>query len=133
MVSDFASDLGHSIEVPDGFLAMVAERHQGEAKGGKKKTVSIDAEPTNLDFYEDMEKRSFSSEVVFSDIGQISLKNTLFYPEGGGQLSDTGVIAWSGKESQVVEVQKRLVHVEDKDRALCRHRGFHCRSRVASA
>ena len=106
VVSDFASDLGHSIEVPDGFLAMVAERHQGEAKGGKKKTVSIDAEPTNLDFYEDMEKRSFSSEVVFSDIGQISLKNTLFYPEGGGQLSDTGVIAWSGKESQVVEVQK---------------------------
>ena len=106
VVSDFASELGHSIEVPDGFLAMVAERHQGETKTEKKKPVSIDAEPTNLDFYKDMEKRSFSSEVVFSDIGQISLKNTLFYPEGGGQLSDTGVIAWSGKESQVVEVQK---------------------------
>jgi len=106
VVSDFASDLGHSIEVPDGFLAMVAERHQSETKSGKKKPASIDVEPTVLDFYKDMEKRSFSSEVVFSDIGQISLKNTLFYPEGGGQLSDTGIIAWSGKESQVIEVQK---------------------------
>ena len=60
VVSDFASDLGHSIEVPDGFLAMVAERHQGETKTGKKTLVLIDAEPTNLDFYKDMEKRSFS-------------------------------------------------------------------------
>ncbi|MEC8997458.1 MAG: alanine--tRNA ligase [Candidatus Thermoplasmatota archaeon] len=106
VVRDFANDLGHSIEVPDGFLAMIAERHQDEARSGKKKTVSIDAEPTNLDFYGDMEKRSFSSEVIFSDTGQISLKNTLFYPEGGGQLSDTGIIVWSDKESQVVEVQK---------------------------
>ena len=28
VVSDFAEDQGHTIEVPDGFLAMVADRHQ---------------------------------------------------------------------------------------------------------
>jgi alanyl-tRNA synthetase len=106
VVGDFASEQGHTIEVPDGFLAMVADRHQGETKTGKKKPASINAKPTVLDFYKDMEKRSFSSEVVFSDTGQISMKNTLFYPEGGGQLCDTGVIAWSGKKSLVVEVQK---------------------------
>ena len=106
VVSDFANEQGHSIEVPDGFLAMVAERHQGETKDTKKNVESIIAYPTNLDFYKDMEKRSFSSEVIFSEKNQISMKNTLFYPEGGGQLCDTGVINWDGKKSQVTNVQK---------------------------
>ena len=85
---------------------MVAERHQGEAKDIKKAIESIVAEPTSLDFYNDMEKRSFSSEVIFSEKNQISMKNTFFYPEGGGQLCDTGVINWDGKKSQVTNVQK---------------------------
>ena len=106
VVSDFANEQGHSIEVPDGFLAMVAERHQGATKDTKKSIESIVAGPTSLDFYKDMEKRSFSSEVIFSEKNQISMKNTLFYPEGGGQLCDTGVINWDGKKSQVTDVQK---------------------------
>ena len=106
VVSDFASEQGHAIEVPDGFLAMVAERHQGETKDDKTKVEFIDAKSTDLDFYKDMEKRSFSSEVVFSSKDKISLKNTLFYPEGGGQLCDTGVINWDGKQSQVIDVKK---------------------------
>ncbi len=106
VVSDFANEQGYSIEVPDGFLAMVAERHQGEAKDTKKAIESIVAEPTSLDFYNDMEKRSFSSEVIFSEKNQISMKNTFFYPEGGGQLCDIGVISWDGKKSQVIDVQK---------------------------
>ena len=106
VVSDFASEQGYSIEVPDGFLAMVAERHQGATKDTKKKTKSIVADSTSLDFYKDMEKRSFTSEVIFSKKGQISMKNTFFYPEGGGQLCDTGVINWEGKQSKVIDVQK---------------------------
>ena len=34
------------------------------------------------------------------------MKNTLFYPEGGGQLGDTGIIEWNGKKSKVIDVQK---------------------------
>ena len=91
---------------------MVAERHQGAPKDTKKSVESIVAGPTSLDFYKDMEKRSFSSEVIFSEKNQISMKNTLFYPEGGGQLCDTGVINWDGKKSQVTNVQKlSLIHI----------------------
>ncbi|MEO2180063.1 MAG: alanine--tRNA ligase, partial [Candidatus Poseidoniia archaeon] len=106
VVSDFANEQGHTIEVPDGFFAMVADRHQGGAKEVKKDPEAIGSEPTALDFYKDMEKRSFSSVVLLSEKGQISLKNTLFYPEGGGQQSDLGVINWDNNESKVIDVQK---------------------------
>jgi len=105
VVSDFATEQGHSIEVPDGFLAMVADRHQGETKVQKKEIV-IDVKATKLDFYEDMEKRIFNSKVIFSDKNQIALENTLFYPEGGGQLGDKGIIEWNNQSSEVVDVQK---------------------------
>jgi len=105
VVSDFASEQGYLIEVPDGFLAMVADRHQGEIKVQKKETF-IDAKSTKLDFYGDMEKRSFTSEVIFSEKNQIALENTLFYPEGGGQLGDKGIIEWNNQSSEVVDVQK---------------------------
>ena len=106
VVSDFASEQGHNIDVPDGFLAMVADRHQGETKAKKKVDSELNVDATKLDFYDDMEKRSFSSTVLFSEKNKIALKNTLFYPEGGGQLGDIGIIEWDGKKSQVVDVQK---------------------------
>jgi len=106
VVSDFASEQGHSIEVPDGFLAMVADRHQGETKNKKKQVGSINVQPTKLDFYGDMEKRSFTSKVVFSEKKRIALENTLFYPEGGGQLGDTGIVSWNNQKSKIIDVQK---------------------------
>jgi len=106
VVSDFADEQGHSIEVPDGFLAMVAERHQGEKKNSKKEASIIDVKPTKLDFYEDMEQRSFSTKVIFSEDNRVAFENTLFYPEGGGQLADVGTISWSNQTSKVVDVQK---------------------------
>ena len=106
VVSDFAEDQGHTIEVPDGFLAMVADRHQGEKKGSKKSRSKIDVESTKLDFYEDMEKRSFTTKVIFSDGNRVAFKNTLFYPEGGGQLADIGTITWGNQTSKVVDVKK---------------------------
>ena len=77
VVRDFAEEQGHTIEVPDGFLSMVADRHQGETKVKEQRNLDINVEPTNLDFYEDMEKRSFKSIVLFSDKNKIALNNTL--------------------------------------------------------
>lgn len=106
VVSEFAEAQGHSITVPDGFLAMVADRHQGDSKEKAKNLDFIDIASTNLDFYQDMEKRIFSSKVLYSSSNQICLENTLFYPEGGGQLSDIGTIEWGNKKSQMVNAQK---------------------------
>ena len=106
VVSEFAETQGHSITVPDGFLAMVAERHQGDVKIKETNLDFIEIAPTNLDFYQDMDKRTFSSKVLFSSSNQICLENTLFYPEGGGQLSDIGDIKWENKKSKMVHAQK---------------------------
>jgi alanyl-tRNA synthetase len=106
VVSEFAEAQGHSITVPDGFLAMVADRHQGDSKKKAKNLDFIDIASTNLDFYQDMEKRIFSSKVLYSSSNQICLENTLFYPEGGGQLSDIGTIEWGNKKIQMVNAQK---------------------------
>lgn len=106
VVSEFAETQGHSITVPDGFLAMVAERHQGDVKIKETNLDFIEIAPTNLDFYQDMNKRTFSSKVLYSSSNQICLENTLFYPEGGGQLSDIGDIKWENKKSKMVHAQK---------------------------
>ena len=106
VVSEFAENQGHSITVPDGFFAMVADRHQGDSKEKEKNLDFIEIDPTNLDFYQDMDKRAFSSKVLYSSSKQICLENTLFYPEGGGQLSDIGIIEWDNKKSKMVDAQK---------------------------
>ena len=106
VVSEFAENQGYSITVPDGFFAMVADRHQGDSKEKEKNLDFIGIEPTNLDFYQDMDKRTFSSKVLYSSSNQICLESTLFYPEGGGQLSDIGHIEWSNEKSKMIDAQK---------------------------
>ena len=106
VVSEFAEAQGHAITVPDGFLAMVADKHQGVIKKKEKNLEFIDIKPTNLDFYQDMEKRKFISKVSYSSSNQICLENTLFYPEGGGQLSDIGLIEWDDNKSQMINAKK---------------------------
>lgn len=38
--------------------------------------------------------------------GYVVLDQTLFYPEGGGQPADKGVMRWDGGEASVIDVQK---------------------------
>ena len=106
VVSEFSEELGKSVEVPDGFLAMVADRHVGKTKVKVESERELEVKPTKLAFYEDMEKRIFKSNVIYSDNSSVSLESTLFYPEGGGQLGDTGLIEWGNNKSKVIDVQK---------------------------
>ena len=68
-----------------GACNLVNVTNYSELSGGRQGTASKLIE-TLLD------KRTFSSKVLYSSSNQICLENTLFYPEGGGQVGDKGDI-----------------------------------------
>lgn len=51
--------------------------------------------------------RSFQATVLSTGRDHVVLDRTAFYPEGGGQPSDTGTISWDGGSSRVIKVEKK--------------------------
>jgi len=52
-------------------------------------------------------QKSFEAEVVALENQSVALGQTLFYPEGGGQNSDAGVLEWDLGQARVVSLEKR--------------------------
>ncbi len=51
--------------------------------------------------------REFEAVVRAAGENYVVLDRTAFYPTGGGQPTDTGVLRWDGGEARVVEVRKK--------------------------
>ena len=69
-------------------------------------------------YVEDSHLKEFDARVVKAGPRFIILDRTAFYPESGGQPSDTGVITYVGGEASVRKVMKRgrdLYHYLDRD------------------
>jgi misacylated tRNA(Ala) deacylase len=71
---------------------------------------------TELTYLHDAYRRSITSVVTAVDDAEggggepgatVVLDRTVFYPTGGGQPHDTGVLRWPGGEARVVAVRKR--------------------------
>ncbi|MEF8879753.1 MAG: alanyl-tRNA editing protein [Candidatus Thermoplasmatota archaeon] len=60
-----------------------------------------------MDNIEDNYVKEFKAKVTKSKKNYISLDQTAFYPKGGGQPSDTGIIKWDDKTSRVKKVVKK--------------------------
>ena len=63
--------------------------------------------------------KEFEARVVKQKDDHVVLDRTAFYPIGGGQPSDTGLLRWDGGESRVIEVTKKGIKI---GRASCRER-----------
>ena len=67
--------------------------------------------PTDLAFLHDAYARSFAAVVSDVDTGddhvRVALDSTLFYPTGGGQPHDLGVLRWDGGSAPVSDVRKQ--------------------------
>ncbi|MGC8935970.1 MAG: alanine--tRNA ligase [Candidatus Methanomethylicaceae archaeon] len=102
---------GIKVEIPDTFDTMVAETHSSASQVQRREDEDIlkglpPLPPTELVYYSEPKTRHLKAKVLYSDQTRVILDRTIFYPEGGGQLSDTGSISIDGKEVKVTNVQK---------------------------
>jgi len=73
---------------------------------------------SELLYIKDSYKTEFNAKVTRTGPKFIVLDQTAFYPEGGGQPSDTGKLTVGGEEVKVIKVMKRgdqVFHYLDKD------------------
>jgi len=67
--------------------------------------------PTDLAFLHDAYAQTFDGVVSHVDRGEdglrVVLERTLFYPTGGGQPHDVGLLRWDGASARVIDVRKQ--------------------------
>ncbi|MFN3804066.1 MAG: alanine--tRNA ligase [Pyrobaculum sp.] len=114
VVAETANSYGVSVEVPDDFYSLLAARHMRRERGPEKTLVEmskvVNLPKTRELFYEDPYMREFKARVLKTLGRYVVLDQTAFYPEGGGQPADIGVLKYAGGEARVVDVQ-RVGHV----------------------
>ena len=54
---------------------------------------------TKLLYHENSFTYECSAQVVAIEGDEIALDATVFYPGGGGQMADRGIITWEGQEA----------------------------------
>ncbi len=67
--------------------------------------LTKDLPKTEKLYYADPYAAKFTATVLASTPKIVVLDRTLFYPEGGGQVGDTGVLRWRGLEARVIDTQ----------------------------
>src|SRR5881628_3011336 len=122
IVKESAEAVGARVEIPENFLALVAERH------AKPATTSIipDAIEKNVQelpatralYYDSPYKSSFKAKIVARPTERtVVLDQTCFYPQGGGQPGDRGTLKQPGASVKVIDVQKlgnSIIHTLDQ-------------------
>ncbi|WP_336024202.1 alanine--tRNA ligase [Halobellus salinisoli] len=114
MVEEIAADRGASVDVPDNFYSLVAERHGGgdaSAVSTAREERLADLPETEKLYYDDQERTEFEAvvlDVIEREEGyDVVLDQTMFYPEGGGQPADHGTLSTDDATVQVTDVQVR--------------------------
>jgi alanyl-tRNA synthetase len=109
MVQEVAKESDIKVEVPENFYSEVVKRHLKACGSGEKKELKISIEkypPTKRIYYDDPYQFEFEAKVIGIEGNKIILDSTAFYPEGGGQPYDQGVITWNGGNAKIINVQK---------------------------
>ncbi|QLH75421.1 MAG: alanine--tRNA ligase [Methanomassiliicoccales archaeon] len=110
IVKEYAPDL---VDVPDHFYMEVAKRHERpEVVAEDKEKFPDDLPETRMLYYEDPEISEFDAKVVAVVNGAVALDQTAFYPEGGGQEWDLGLLA-GRKVTKVIKVKTCILHYLD--------------------
>jgi alanyl-tRNA synthetase len=116
IVKEAAEAEGVTVEVPENFYALIADRHMRadkpaeEEEAQAEETLETAVEklpPTEQMYYADAYIKEFDAKVLKVINGEyVVLDRTCFYPEGGGQPADSGFITFGDAKAEVAHVQK---------------------------
>ena len=115
VVSEMAEAEGVEIHVPENFYSYVAEKHMGASEAERSpltegiedlKEEFSDLPETERLYYKNAYIREFKAKVLRVSGKRVVLDRTAFYPEGGGQPADQGILEFNGEKSRVRDVQK---------------------------
>jgi alanyl-tRNA synthetase len=117
IVREVAEPLGVAVNAPGNFYAMVLQKHlsgkrvsdeEEESKVSTSLSDRVNQLPETVRlYYKDPFQREFEAKVVaVLDNKFVVLDQTCFYPEGGGQPADIGVLQSSAGSAKVVDTQK---------------------------
>ncbi|HJJ28966.1 MAG TPA: alanine--tRNA ligase [Methanocorpusculum sp.] len=137
LMGKILSQTGAKFEIPDDFDSQIADMHS-ENEGEKpvsplaKYTAHLEVLPqTRKLYYERPTDMEFDAEVLDVFDEYVVLDATLFYPEGGGQPSDTGMLIAKTNMVRVEAVSKSangvILH---KVRENSLHKGDHIKGKV---
>ncbi len=108
-VEKIAKNEGIEFEVPEDFYVRLTDEHSSGEKETEKDELSFDVSKlpeTKRLYYDNPEDKEFRAKVIKVFGEWVVLDQTLFYPTGGGQPSDTGTLSAAGKPFGVSETQK---------------------------
>lgn len=110
IVKEYAPD---QVDVPDHFYMEVSKRHEKpEAETEKKEQWPDKLPETRMLYYEDPQMNHFEGKVIEIINGGIVLDQTAFYPEGGGQEWDLGMLD-GHRVTKVIKVKTCILHYID--------------------
>jgi alanyl-tRNA synthetase len=85
----------------------VATAHGSENRHGRVLAFAAEAPPSRFVGYERLRSATDLSAVDSEDGGAlVKLEESPFYPEGGGQVADSGIVRWDGGEAEVRDVYR---------------------------
>lgn len=115
VAAETARQIGVEVKIPDDFYSRLAARHARKEQQPETTPVEtskiVNLPRTRELFYEDPYTKTFKARVLRVIDGKyVVLDQTAFYPEGGGQPADTGLLKYDKGAVKVVDVQ-RVGHV----------------------
>ncbi len=110
IVKEISSDFNIEVDVPKNFNAMIAEKHESSAESDQEDVEEIE-EKTGLPetkplYYNNPNAQTFDAVVIDTEQDEVVLDRTLFYPEGGGQPADHGILITDSSSYPVKHVRK---------------------------
>ncbi len=107
IVKDLAEGFDVEVDIPENFNTLLAERHETSEEEEEEEAVErYDVPDTRPIYYDNPDAQNFEAVVLHSEPGEVVLDQTLFYPEGGGQPSDRGVLSTENQVYPVDHVRK---------------------------